>query len=131
MSQTDVRLSEQFHKLQHGSPEVEPYLVLSANTQLAALNATVKSFARVKLTGTIITKIDESASLGGIITASIRHQLPISCCGTGQRVPEDLQPAKNHRLVSKAVSLMQNYTEQVDKETLAFRYNHLISTNKG
>jgi flagellar biosynthesis protein FlhF len=131
MSQTDVRLVEQFHKLQHGSPEIQPYLVLSANTQLAALNATVKSFARVKLGGTIVTKIDESASLGGIITAAIRHQLPISYCGTGQRVPEDLQMAKNHRLVSKAVSLMQNYTEQVDKETLAFRYNHLISTKKG
>jgi flagellar biosynthesis protein FlhF len=131
MSQTDVRLSEQFHKLQHGSPEIEPYLVLSANTQLAALNETVKSFSRVKLAGTIVTKLDESASLGGIITASIRHQLPISYCGTGQRVPEDLQMAKNHRLVSKAVSLMQSYTEQVDKETLAFRYNHLISTSKG
>ncbi len=131
MSQTDVRLSEQFHKLQHGSPEIEPYLVLSANTQLAALNETVKSFSRVKLAGTIVTKLDESASLGGILTASIRHQLPVSYCGTGQRVPEDLQMAKNHRLVSKAVSLMQNYTEQVDKETLAFRYNHLISTSKG
>jgi flagellar biosynthesis protein FlhF len=131
MSQTDVRLSEQFHKLQHGSPEIEPYLVLSANTQLAALNETVKSFSRVKLAGTIVTKLDESASLGGIITTAIRHQLPISYCGTGQRVPEDLQMAKNHRLVSKAVSLMQNYTEQVDKETLAFRYNHLISTSKG
>ncbi len=131
MSQTDVRLSEQFHKLQHGSPEIEPYLVLSANTQLAALNETVKSFSRVKLAGTIVTKLDESASLGGIMTAAIRHQLPVSYCGTGQRVPEDLQMAKNHRLVSKAVSLMQNYTEQVDKETLAFRYNHLISTSKG
>lgn len=131
MSQTDVRLSEQFHKLQHGSPEIEPYLVLSANTQLAALNETVKSFSRVKLAGTIVTKLDESASLGGILTAAIRHQLPISYCGTGQKVPEDLQMAKNHRLVSKAVSLMQNYTEQVDKETLAFRYNHLISTRKG
>ena len=35
MSQRDLRLSEQFHRLQLGSPEIEPYLVLSANTQLA------------------------------------------------------------------------------------------------
>jgi len=131
MSQTDVRLSEQFHKLQHGSPEVQPYLVLSANTQLAALNETIRSFARVKLAGGIVTKVDESACLGGIITAAIHYQLPLSYCGTGQRVPEDLQRAKNHRLVSKAVSLMQHYTEQVDKETLAFRYNHLISGKQG
>ncbi len=131
MSQTDVRLSEQFHKLQHGSPEIKPYLVLSANTQLAALNETIKNFKKAKLAGAIVTKIDESASLGGIITAAIRHQLPLSYCGTGQRVPEDLQQAKTHRLVSKAVSLMQHYAEQVDKETLAFRYNHLINHKQG
>jgi flagellar biosynthesis protein FlhF len=131
MSQNDVRLSEQFHKLQHGSPEIRPYLVLSANTQMAALNETIKNFKKAKLAGAIVTKIDESASLGGIITAAIRHNLPLSYCGTGQRVPEDLQLAKNHRLVSKAVSLMQNYVEQVDKETLAFRYNHLIKHQQG
>jgi len=127
MSQTDVRLSEQFHSLQHGSPEIQPYLVLSANTQLAALNETIASFKKVKLAGGIVTKIDESSSLGGILTTSIRHQLPLTYCGTGQKVPEDLSVAKNHRLVSKAVSLMQRYADQVDKETLAFRYNHLIS----
>ncbi len=61
------------------------------------------------------------------MTAAIRHQLPLTYCGTGQRVPEDLKAIKSHQLVSKAVSLMQHYGEQVDKETLAFRYNHIIS----
>ncbi len=127
MSQRDLRLSEQFHELHAGAPEVDPYLVLSANTQLAALNETIRNFGKVRLAGAIVTKIDESASLGGIITAAIRYKLPLSYCGTGQRVPEDLQRARNHRLVSKAVSLMQKYSEQVDKDTLAFRYQNIIS----
>ncbi len=127
MSQSDVRLSEQFHKLHHGSPEIRPYLVLSANTQLAALNETINNFSKVKLAGGIVTKLDESGSLGGIITTAIRHKLPLTYCGTGQRVPEDLQQAKNHRLVSRAVSLMQKYGEQIDKETMAFRYHHIIN----
>ncbi len=131
MSQNDVRLSEQFHKLQHGSPEIRPYLVLSANTQLAALNETVRNFKKVKLGGAIVTKLDESASLGGIITAAIRHQLPLTYVGTGQQVPEDLHQAKNHRLVSKAVSLMQSHAEDCDPETLAFRFNHIISQPRG
>jgi flagellar biosynthesis protein FlhF len=131
MSQNDVRLSEQFHKLQHGSPEVRPYLVLSANTQLAALSETVRNFKKVKLGGAIVTKLDESASLGGIITAAIRHQLPLTYVGTGQQVPEDLHQAKNHRLVSKAVSLMQSHAENCDPETLAFRFNHIISQPRG
>ncbi len=127
MSQPDLRLSEQFHKLQHGSPEIRPYLVLSANTQLAALSQTIQNFKKVHLAGAFVTKIDEAASLGGIITASVRHQLALTYCGTGQRVPEDLEAAKNHRLISKAVSLMQQFSEQSDQEALAFRYNHIIS----
>jgi len=130
MSQRDLRLSEQFHRLQLGSPEIEPYLVLSANTQLAVLNQTILNFSKVKLAGAFVTKLDEAASLGGIITASIRHQLVLAYCGTGQKVPEDLEPAKSHRLISKAVALMQRYGEQFDQEALALRYNHIINKNQ-
>ncbi|MCP4186564.1 MAG: flagellar biosynthesis protein FlhF [Gammaproteobacteria bacterium] len=130
MSQRDLRLSEQFHRLQHNAPQIKPYLVLSANTQLAALNQTIQSFGKVKLAGAFVTKLDEAASLGGVITASIRHQLALTYCGTGQRVPEDLEAARTHRIISKAVSLMQHYSEQTDQETLALRYNHIINKNQ-
>ncbi len=130
MSQSDLRLSEQFHRLQLGSPEIKPYLVLSANTQLAAVNQTILNFSKVKLAGAFVTKLDEAASLGGIITASIRHQLAMAYCGTGQKVPADLEPAKRHRLISKAVSLMQRYGEQFGQEALALRYNHIINRNQ-
>jgi len=130
MSQRDLRLSEQFHQLQHKAPQIKPYLVLSANTQLAALNQTIQNFSKVRLSGAFVTKQDEAASLGGIITVSIRHQLALSYCGTGQRVPEDLEAAKNHRIICKAVSLMQDYSEQSDQESLAIRYNHIINKNQ-
>jgi flagellar biosynthesis protein FlhF len=127
MSQHDLRLSERFHRLQNSAPQVKPYLVLSANTQLAALNQTIKCFSKVQLAGAIVTKLDEAASLGGVMTASIRHQLPLTYCGTGQRVPEDLESAKSHRIISKAVALMQSYSEAEDQETLAVRFNKLVS----
>ncbi|MDH3634215.1 MAG: flagellar biosynthesis protein FlhF [Gammaproteobacteria bacterium] len=130
MSQRDLRLSEQFQRLQTDSSEIKPYLVLSANTQLAALNQTILNFSKVKLAGAFVTKLDEAASLGGIITASIRHQLALAYCGTGQKVPEDLETAKSHRLISRAVSLMQRYGEQFDQEALAMRYNHIINKNQ-
>ncbi len=130
MSQRDLRLSEQFHQLQNNAPQIKPYLVLSANTQLASLNQTIQNFSKVRLAGAFVTKLDEAASLGGIVTASIRHQLALTYCGTGQRVPEDLEAAKNHRIISKAVSLMQDYSEQSDQESLALRYNHIINKNQ-
>ena len=50
----------------------------------------------------------------------------------GEKVeePEDLEPAKSHRLVSKAVTMMQRYGEQFDQEALALRYNHIINKNQ-
>ncbi|MFT5218318.1 MAG: flagellar biosynthesis protein FlhF [Planctomycetota bacterium] len=126
-SQADIRLSERFHRMQGVAPEIKPYLVMSANTQLAALNQTVLNFKKVKLAGAIVTKVDEAASLGGILTTSIRHQLALSYCGTGQKVPQDLEPAKSHRLISRAVSLMQQFSEQQDQEVLAIRYKNIIN----
>lgn len=127
VSQNDMRLSEQFHTLHQGSPEIQPLLVLSANTQLAALNQTIKNFEKVRLAGSIVTKLDEAASLGGVITTSIRHQLPINFCGLGQQVPEDLEVMKSHRLISKAVALMQQYKETPNSETMAMRFNKIVS----
>ncbi len=127
VSQNDMRLSEQFHTLHKGSPNIKPLLVLSANTQLAALNQTIKNFEKVRLAGSIVTKLDEAASLGGVITTSIRHHLPINFCGLGQQVPEDLEVAKSHRLVSKAVALMQQYKETPNSETMAMRFNKIVS----
>ncbi len=127
VSQNDMLLSEQFHTLHKGSPDIEPLLVLSANTQLAALNQTIKNFEKVRLAGSIVTKLDEAASLGGVITTSIRHQLPINFCGLGQQVPEDLEVAKSHRLVSKAVALMLQYKETPNSETMAMRFNKIVS----
>lgn len=127
VSQNDMKLSEQFHTLHKGSPNIQPLLVLSANTQLAALNQTINNFEKVRLAGSIVTKLDEAASLGGVITTSIRHHLPINFCGLGQQVPEDLEVAKSHRLISKAVALMQKYKETPNAETMAMRFNKIVS----
>lgn len=127
VSQNDMKLSEQFHSLQKDSPQIQPLLVMSANTQLAALNQTIINFEKVRLAGSIITKVDEAASLGGVITASIRHHLPINFCGLGQQVPEDFETAKSNRLISKAVTLMQQYKETPNAETMAMRFNKVVA----
>lgn len=127
VSQNDMRLSEQFHTLHKGSPNIQPLLVLSANTQLAALEQTIKNFEKVRLAGSIVTKLDEAASLGGVITTSIRHHLPIDFCGLGQQVPEDLEVAKNYRIISKAVALMQKFKETPNADTMAMRFNKIVS----
>ena len=123
MSQRDLRLTQQLASLRDSSPLIRCYLTLSANTQLAAMDEVVKSFSKIPLNGCVITKIDEAASLGAVLTTTIRHDLPIAYLGTGQKVPDDLQLARAHRLVSKAVALKKSYAEEIDNDEMAVRFS--------
>jgi len=129
MSQRDMGLSEQFHTLAASGLPIRSYLVLSANAQLAALSETVRAFARVKPVACILTKLDEATSLGGALTAVLRHQLPVAYLGTGQRVPEDLQPARSDKLIEQARTLAENYRQESDDETLALTFGGVVNAH--
>jgi flagellar biosynthesis protein FlhF len=122
MSQRDMRLSEQFQTLANIKLPIRSYLVMSANTQLAALSESVRAFKSIRPVACILTKLDEATSLGGAITAVLRHKLPIAYLGVGQRVPEDLQPGRADRLVEQARGLAAQYRQETDDETLALTF---------
>lgn len=107
MSHRDMRLSKQLSALNQGSPAVRIYLALSANTQFSALNEIVNAFRSVPLAACILTKLDEATSLGGVLSALLENQLPLAYVSDGQRVPEDMHPARAHRLISNAATLMK------------------------
>lgn len=111
MSQRDMRLAEQFELIRSAHTPIRPYLVLAATGQLAALEETVRAFSQTRLAGCVITKIDETASLGPALSAVSRHRLPVAYVSEGQRVPEDLRPARSASLVSRCVTI-HNQTEQ-------------------
>ncbi|CAK0751712.1 flagellar biosynthesis protein FlhF [Gammaproteobacteria bacterium] len=122
MSQRDLRLSEQFATLRGAGREIRSYLVLSAITQRAGLEEVVRAFSEMNVAGCILTKLDEAASLGEVLSVVVRHQLPITYLGVGQRVPEDLLPARAHNLVSRAVALLQQHAPDIEEESLAMAF---------
>ena len=73
------------------------FLALAANTQRSVLNDVVTTFKQSKLDGCILTKIDETTSLGGAISIATEHDLPIAYYCDGQKVPDDLHIARAHR----------------------------------
>ena len=111
MSQRDVRLAEQFELIRTAHTSIRPYLVLAATGQLAALEETVRAFTQTRLAGCVITKVDETTSLGPVLSAVSQYRLPVAYVSEGQRVPEDLRPARSASLVSRCVAI-QNQTEQ-------------------
>ncbi len=106
MSQRDVRLTEQFAALTAGIEAIKTYLVLSATTQASGLVEVVRAFRAVRLNGCILTKLDEAAGLGGVLSIVLQHHLPVAYVSDGQRVPEDMRPARAPGLVSRSVALM-------------------------
>ena len=107
MSPNDARLAEQFATLIGPGRRIQTYLALAANGEQQALDEIVRSYARAHLDGLVLTKLDEAASLGAVLSAALRHALPLAWLADGQRVPDDLQsaPAKRVWLVKKAVKL--------------------------
>ena len=124
MSQRDIHLSEQLQTLSESASRIRSYLVMAANTQASTLNDVMRTFHKSHLEGCILTKIDETTSLGGALSAIIRYQLPIAYLSDGQRVPEDMHPARAHALVSRAVSMMK------ELEITSERYPIHININR-
>jgi flagellar biosynthesis protein FlhF len=112
LSQRDPRLGAQREVIRNAAREVRSYVVLSATAQFEALTETVRVYQPLGLCGAIVTKLDEATSLGGVLSVAIGHGLPLAYMAEGQRVPEDLRPARGHTLVARAVAI-QNQTEQM------------------
>jgi flagellar biosynthesis protein FlhF len=103
MGQRDIRLAENLANLVSNARfRIRNYLVLAANSQQQVMQENVDRFKKVPLSGCIYTKLDESVSIGEIITTSIQNGLPIGYLTDGQRVPEDIKVANAEKLVNLA-----------------------------
>jgi flagellar biosynthesis protein FlhF len=120
-SPRDPELARQLKMLSQFSASIETSLVLPASTQAGAIDEVVQRFALAKPSACCITKIDEAVSLGGMLSALIRHKLAAAYVSDGQRVPEDLAPARSHQLVSRAVEIASHHGTTADDEVMQRR----------
>jgi flagellar biosynthesis protein FlhF len=98
MGPRDVRLTEQLAALKLGAARARVLLALPAQGEGQALDEIVRAFAGMQPAGCILTKVDEAASLGAVLSATLRHKLKIAYICNGQRVPEDLHAAAAKRV---------------------------------
>jgi flagellar biosynthesis protein FlhF len=107
--------------LRHGAPElkqqmaqlaritkINSLLVLPANSQAQMLQASHHAYSGAGLSGCVLTKLDETASLGEAISCVIGNKLPIAYTTDGQDIPADIATARGHQLVTSAVQLAQS-----------------------
>lgn len=104
LSQRDLRLAAQLSDLAC-IPLIRSYLVVSAGSHPAGLDEIFRAFGRARLQGCVVTKLDEAVTLGPVLGALVRHQVPLVYACDGQRVPEDIHPAATLDLVQRAEAL--------------------------
>jgi len=121
-SQRDTQLGARLTALASAGCGLETALVLAASTQAGAVAEAVTRFAPARPASCVLTKVDEAASLGGTLSVLARARLPISYVSEGQRVPEDLRPARALELVSSAVQLAQASGAVADEDLLKRRF---------
>ena len=129
MSQRDVRLANQFATLRVEGHRIEPVMVLSAGADRGCLAEALRVFQSANPESLVITKLDEAAALGGVLSLAIRVGLPIAYLSDGQRVPEDLHLAAPKRfwLMHNAVKLTQG-APPLDENELAVNFGEMELT---
>jgi len=127
MSQRDVRLANQFTTLKVEGHSVRTILALSAGADRGCLAEALKVFDAARPEALIVTKLDEAATLGGVLSLAIGSGLPVAYLSDGQRVPEDLHRAAPKRfwLLHNALKLSASSGAAPDENELAARFGHM------
>jgi flagellar biosynthesis protein FlhF len=113
----DPRLSDQARFLTD-FPELTPYLVLAAPAQRSTLEATIRRYGALRPQGCILTKLDETASLGEALTALTHCGLPLAFCTDGQGSnPEALHAPRPRALVSRMAALADEWNGNQEAST--------------
>jgi flagellar biosynthesis protein FlhF len=79
----------------------EVHCVLSAGTKVSDLLVTIEKYRQLGVNRLLFTKLDETMNLGNVFTAVIQSKIPFSYFTFGQRVPDDIELALPHRLVTR------------------------------
>jgi flagellar biosynthesis protein FlhF len=122
LSPRDARLGEELTALAQASPRMQTTLVLSAAAQAGAIEEAVERFAPAKAASCVLTKLDEATSMGGAVSMLVRSRLPVAYLSDGQRIPEDLMPARAHQIIAKAVDLSRRAGASPDEDLLQRRF---------
>ncbi len=86
-------------------PDSENYLVMSATTRWQDIKYISNSFHNLGFNRLIVTKIDETRSLGAVLNAIYFTGVPLVYLTNGQNVPDDLQVAREVNIPSRLVEV--------------------------
>jgi flagellar biosynthesis protein FlhF len=103
--QDTAAVSEMMQHLR-GTGNVECHVVLSATTKPCDLSKMTDWYQPYDYL--VFTKLDETSTLGPILSELTRTQKPLSYLSDGQRIPDDLHAATPARIVDAVLNAINN-----------------------
>ncbi len=99
----NVRRTPQLHELSDllsALPNRLTYLTTPATAKDADLQSAFSALSVFDLKGLVLTKLDETGTLGGVVNLALRSQLPLLYYSAGPRVLDEFYPAQPARLIN-------------------------------
>lgn len=109
-----ARLGEMKELLRAAGHNAQVHLAVSATTKASDLEEILRQFEPFNYQSILVTKLDETARVGNLISVLTAQQKPVSFTTNGQRVPQDIARASAETLLERLEGLPQ------DGETISF-----------
>ncbi len=96
-------------KLLDACSSMKRVLVMSCNSQWQTLKASTHAYTSNtrQIDACVLTKLDETASLGEVVSVLLEKSIPVAYTTDGQEIPKDIHCASGSSLVAKSVALMK------------------------
>lgn len=120
-----VKLGEMRNVIQGAGQQAEVHLAMSATTKCSDMQDIMQQFEPFGYNSVVITKLDETSRVGGILSALKTKSKPVSYLTTGQSVPQDVEPASVMAFAKRLEGLLINYEAlEQQSETRGGAGNH-------
>ncbi|GLQ32353.1 flagellar biosynthesis protein FlhF [Litoribrevibacter albus] len=100
-------IHQQLRVIKQGAANFKAFLTLPCTANKSVLSRILDNYQDFSLNGCILTKIDETGSLGEMLSILVERVMPVSFITNGPRIPDDIEHANAGNLVSKAVYMYQ------------------------
>ena len=105
-----LEMQKYFDEIEPG--RIETHLVVSAVTKAADIIEIIKQYSVFNFSSLIITKLDETAHVGSIISVLDEYKIPVAYITEGQTVPKDIARASKLVLLRKLTGFSLDYINE-------------------
>ncbi len=100
-------------------------LTVSASSKEEDLAKVFESFKTLDIKSVILTKVDETKTIGGALSVFLKHRVPLSFFTVGQNVPEDIVKANISEILKRLIDVDLTMNEQEEFKSKFTRMEEL------